>query len=376
MVATQVTNFCMRLLVPFFLLAALQSALVHAQSGISQYLRDLPGYQLRQVSENEGGGQAQVGPFDREILDEYILRSHSKWLVDTEGSEKAVFEMEVYEMEDEVGAFGLFSIWDNFEEQAPERLNLIVDNEYWDQTLIFWRGKYVFYLRGPTGASVSKEVFRSLAEDLIKKIPLLNLHPLTVIYLPTEGLRQDSIRVYLGKASFALDDYFPDSMASAIGFENQIEVSHARYEPEGRGLYLVAYPTIELAAGHFAKLQNAMQSYFSPEGVYMKRSGVLIPIFFGPEAAAQNLLSKVEYVPSIKWIYRKDEEADLRAQARREVTSFLQVLARSLLLTLVFAAVTIGGGCAAGLLRYGILQRFPGIRKRDEMIRLGLADRS
>ncbi|MDA2938651.1 hypothetical protein MYX75_10360 [Acidobacteria bacterium AH-259-A15] len=365
---------CRNLLFTFFL-AFTSPSLAFAEVSIQHYFSKIRDYhfdELREIFSTEG--RTEIGSFSTQVLDEYILLSYSSWMVRPKASTlQAPLKLEIYEMRDALGAFGVFSIWDGLSrEDPPERLNLPVDNHYREHSLIFWRGNYFFHLTAPGREPISKQGFRALAHSLIEAIPLLNLHPMTVIHLPKERLIRESIRFYLGKSSFALNDYFPKGAVSQIGFEDEIEVTFAQYTPSGGILFLVGYPTVALAADYFVKLQNGMQSYFSRQGVYMKRAGVMISIFFGPESEAREILEKVRYVPTIKWIYNKDLDPELLR--RRATSSFFGILRRSLLLTLVFCSITIGGGLTVALIRYQMFKRFPKLSKRDEVVRLGIAN--
>ena len=218
---------------------------------------------------------------------------------------------------------------------------------------------------------VHQDALEKFARKLIEVIPLLNIHPLTVIHLPQENLVRESIRFYLGKAALGLNSHFPQDLILPLGFEHPIEVTSARYSPGNRPLYLVGYPTPSLAADHSADLQKAMESYFSPEGVYMRRSGAIISIFFGPESEAREILPKVQYTPSIQWIYQKKEDPGERLQ---ETMTFLGSVGQTLMLILVFLPFILVTGCAAGVLRYALFQRFPAVRDQNEMIRLKIGD--
>ncbi len=297
----RVLHLC-RILFVVLLLALSISPAARAQVPVDQYLSLIEDYQFEKLNEISGTEkQAGIGPFSRLILDEYILLSYSHWAVQPQVAfQSPPLQLEIYEMKDSLGAFGMFSIWPSLLEEAPQkRLDLSVDNYSSDHGLIFWRGAYFFHLSHADPGTHYKPSLLDLAHVLVDAITQLNLHPVTVIHLPKEGLIRDSIRFYLGEASFALNEDFPEALAAEIGFDKQIEVTLARYSDDGHELFLLGYPTASLADHHFVKLQNALQGYFSAEGVYMKRSGLIVSIFFGPEARAQEILPKIHYLPTI-----------------------------------------------------------------------------
>lgn len=346
---------------------------VSAEVSIESHFARINDYRFDKVSEiSTTEGRSEIGSLPADVLDDYILFSHSTWIArPTPPSQDGELRLEIFEMKDLLGAFGVFSIWENSAANGPhQRLKLQVDHRLGDDSLTFWRGNYVFRVTSSTQGETPRESLLRLAKTLVEVIPLLNVHPITVIHLPREGLLRESIRYYLGESSFELNPHFPKAMVSELGFESDAEVAFARYDPPGGQLFLVGYPTVALAAHYYVQLQNAMQSYFSAEGVYMKRSGVIISIFFGPERDAQDILSRVQYTPTIKWIYEK--EFDPEEARRRDTASFLRVVARSLLLAIIFFAITVGGGLAGGLIRFEAFRRFPTLNRRAGMVILNL----
>ncbi len=339
------------------------SSAVRAQVTVDQYFPLIENYQFEKLTELSATEKsAGIGPFSPVILDEYILLSYSRWAVQHEATLKSPLELEIYEMQDTLGAFGLFSIWPSLLEEAPqERLDLSVDNYSSVHGLTFWRGNYFFHLRDPDSFD--------LAHALIEAIPLLNLHPVTVVHLPKEGLIRESIRFYLGESSFALNEDFPKTLAAEIGFDKQVEVTLARYADDGHELFLMGYPTASLAEDHFIRLHNALQGYFSDEGVYMKHTGLIVSIFFGPEARAEEILAKIHYLPTIKWLYQKDQDAE---DMRETITSFLGLMRNTAATFGFFVSLSIVLGVTAGFARVRILRRFPQLLKRGDPILLKL----
>ena len=180
---------------------------------------------------------------------------------------------------------------------------------------------------------------------------------------------RESIRFYLGESSFALNEDFPEALAAEIGFDKQVEVTLARYAHEGHELFLVGYPTASLAEVHFIRLHNALQGYFSDEGVYMKHTGLIVSIFFGPEARAEEILAKIHYLPTIKWLYQKDQDAE---DMRETITSFLGLLRNTAATFGFFVSLSIVLGVTAGFARVKILRRFPQLLKKGDPILLKL----
>lgn len=311
----------------------------------------------------------RLGPWTPEVLGEYTLLSYSRWKVDrvpqdssADAADNESLGMEVFEMLDPPGAFGLFSTW----HLSGQRLELPVDNLYHEGHLVFWRGSYFFHVNG-----WSQPHLKNLASALIRALPLINIYPLTVVHLPQENLVRDSIRFYVGEASFRLHPQFPKELAGQLGFQDDIEVTAARYAPGNHSLFLIGYPTTALASHYFVKLQNALQGYFSAQGVYMKRAGVIISLFFGPEQEAQQVLAKVDYAPTLKWIYEKKREPEMQ---RRQVITYMDLVTNAIFATGIFILLTLAAGFVAGVARYQVFKHYPQLTQRDEMIRLKIVD--
>jgi hypothetical protein len=344
---------------------------VLAQGTIQQYFDQLEGYQIENLAESSTLNENIDSPFSPQVIDDFILSHYSRWAVQAvDPTLNTPLELEVYEMQDPQGAFGVFSNWNHSSSDLlPQRLDLSVDNYFFNGRLIFWRGAYFFHLKAALQEPAHHEVQEAFARTLIEALPLLNLHPLTVIHLPQENIIQESIRFYPGEASFGLNSHFPRNLIPPLGFEHHIEVTAAKYSPGNQQLYLVGYPTPGLAADHSVKLQNAMEGYFSPEGVYMRRSGVIVSIFFGPESEAQKILPKIQYAPTIKWIYQKDVDPE---ELRQQTVAFLGSVHRTLVAILVFLPLALVIGLAAGLVRYSLFQLYPLVRDQGDTIHLDI----
>ena len=342
---------------------------VLAQPTIERSLPEINGLRFQKVEEitTLEDGQ-QLGPLAPDVLMDYRLVSYSHWQVepqkpteDTVVTNTQSSEMEVYEMQDSTGAFGVFSLWN----LSGRPLVLPVENLYRDGHLVFWRGSYFFHLTGS-----SQQGLKNLASRLIQSVPQINIYPLTVVHLPQETLIPNSIRFYTGKASFALAEDFPQFLVNQMGFADEIEITRAQYAPGNHSLFLIGYPTNALAASYFLELQNALRDYFSPQAIYMKRSGVIISIFLGPEPKALEILAQVEYAPTIKWVYEKTLDPEALKEKRGEVVGFLGMVRRSVISTFFFMAFTLCAGILAGLTRYHVVNRYPSRPRRDQAIQL------
>jgi len=357
-----------------FLLALFGLSTGWAQSSVTieRYVSLLDEYRVTQTAEftdpEQAPQQALVSPA---LLNEYLRTSYSQWEISPLGNNSSVaMKLEVYEMLDSLGAFGLYSIWPHLSgSTSGERLKLSVDNRYDRGNLIFWRGNFFFRL-SMEEPDFDPEILVALAKALVDQLNLLNLHPLTVILLPKEDLIFESIRYYLGEVSFGLSNRFPPSLVPHLGLDKDVEITEASYSPEDDLLFLVGYPTPALASTYYLKLQDAMKSYFSPQGVYLTRAGVVVGIFFGPEQRAQAVLGRVQYAPDVRWLHEEDyRPKGLRSGATSTV---LHVVRRTLGLILAFLIVAITAGFAVGMVRYEALRRISGRLAKENLVFLEL----
>lgn len=345
------------------LLAPLNSQ--EAPGGVQQYLTGLPEYRFRLLEES-ADLERVAGDFTQPVLEEYGLQTYSRWR--HQGPGDSPLEMEVHEMLHQQGAFGLYRLDAILRPGGGDRLELPVENRYGEAGCVFWRGPFLFRLTAKPGPQARDQIKAAVAA-LVDAVPIVNLHPVTVLHLPRQDLVTDSVGVYLGPEALAYNDRFPDPLMDKIGFQDRVEVSFADYGPEGGSLFLLAYPTPSLAADYFLELQNSLHSFFSPDGIYIKRSGVLLALFLGTESRAQAVLGEVQWAPAVKWVHDRTVPVDTKGQAQ----SFLDMLLRTAMATTFFVVASLGFGCFLGYIWHRIDESFPGWAARNDAIRLNLS---
>jgi hypothetical protein len=306
-------------------------------------------------------------PVSDALLEESGFRSFSVWKVQT--GQTPPLTLEVIETADSIGTYELFNLWPDLSGSRDARsLGLPVGNRLMEQEGIFWKGRFFFRVRS-SAPSLPEQAFVDLAASLAEAIPMENLLPVTVSHLPSEGLAADSVRFYLGAASLQANPVFPAPLLKDVGLSDRIEIAYGRYDPDGHGLFVIGYPTVALARDYLDRLQNSLQGFFSKEGIYMKRSGILIGLFVGPEEPAAKVLSQLNYTPSIQWV--QDEKPKDR---RQDTMTFLGLVTRAILGTGSLILLIIGTGTVTGLIRYGLIRRYPVLLRQDQMVRLNLKD--
>jgi hypothetical protein len=349
----------------------LLTSLSFAEPSIQRFFPKFTGHKfilLNEIDRLEGTVTNQ--PFPSQILQESLLQSYSLWQVERTGTEG--YLLEVFDLVDASGAYSLLKLWPRFQKKSDwAPLKLSVGNHYRPGEGVFWKGNFLLSLRANSGGSLSAEKFSQIVSLFSEQIPLENLYPVTISHLPGEGLDASSVEFYLGSSSLSMNEAFPEPLLKEIGFVDRIEIAFGRYGTEGSSLFLIGYPTPALAEEYFVRLQEGLQSFFSSEGIFMKRSGLMIALFSGPESSARQVLSQFQYAPNIKWLTGKEQETD---SYTGEIRTFFGLLTKTILGTGVFILLIIGAGLVVGLIRYGFIRRFPHRIKKKEMVRLNLDD--
>ena len=336
-----------------------------APGGVQRYLEKLSEYRFR-LLEKTADLERMAGDFSRPVLEEYALQSYSRWRLQGPGESSLV--MEVHELLHQQGAFGMYRLDSLLRPGAGDRLELPVENRYADRSCIFWRGPFLFRLTAGPGPR-ARDQLKSAVAALVDAIPIVNLHPVTVLHLPRQDLVTESVGIYLGPAALSYNDRFPDPLMDRIGFQDRVEVAFADYGPEGGSLFLLAYPTPAVAADYFLELQNSLHSFFSPDGIYIKRSGVLLALFLGTESRAQAVLGEVQWAPAVQWVHDRTVQVEPKGEAR----SFLDMLLRTALATVCFIVGSLGFGFFLGYIWHRIDESYPLWAARNDAIRLNLS---
>ncbi len=335
------------------------------QSTFERYAERLPGFQLTLETRTDDASQAPHQLLSETLLEEAGFRQFSAWEVRT--GDRAVLSSRVFETESSVGTYELFNSSVHAAQTKDwHTLDLPVGNVFSPQGGVFWRGNFLFHVL-PAAGTLSESAFSDFVKAVATTVDLENLLPVSVSHLPEKDLVAGSIRFYLGAGSLSENPAFPPPLLKEIGLSDRIEIAEARYTPDDRPLFVIGYPTPALADKYLVRMQDQLQSYFSDEGIYMKRSGVLIGLFIGPEAQAREVLGGLQYKPTIKWFQKKEPPRDDYG-----VMAFAGAVTKAILGTGSLLLMIIGGGLVAGMIRYGLFKIFPRLLHRKDMVRLNL----
>lgn len=356
---------CLKPTLPFILCIITACWPSNVQAQIDSNFQGIKNLQFKKILSTDSlSMKGEMGEFSGKLLQEYGFLSYSFWKV-----QPTDMKLSVYEMSDTQAAFGLFTQWRLEErEQPPSPKHPSGDNLRIGNDLALWKGHYLLVAEGIAFQQTQITSFlRSLRESIDER----NLYPTSVFELPQKGLNPNSIRLYLGPVTLRENSNVPDYLIPELGFNDEAEVTFARYGSEGEFLLLAAYPTYHLAIEYAARVRNAIESNVGLT-FYLKLSGPLLGIYLGEKESAEKVLGDLRYSASIEWVQDKVSLLPNLAENQREVKTLLGVVSGSMVLTGVFILTVLTTGLLLGLVRVFLIRRFPILKPKDDGIYLDL----
>jgi hypothetical protein len=204
--------------------------------------------------------------------------------------------------------------------------------------------------------------------------------PAAVKHLPASGLEEDSIRYFTGPTSFPALQGVPP--ASRLALPPDVEIASARYAMEGwtGRLTVMSFPTAQVAEEFLDRFSREADPSATGSGtLFTRRSGPLALILEAGSdpRKADELLGKVRYSYSVRWIY------DRRNQSGATVwgvpVAILGTVVRSLALTALLCLGSIIAGLGIASFRVWLRgyapNNFLDRPERTELIRLKLNEK-
>ena len=180
------------------------------------------------------------------------------------------------------------------------------------QRVLFYRGQILVDAQFSRESAMSGAQLRELAGALPRAGGNLANLPSFIDFMPHQGYVANTQKYVMGPAALAALA-LPVS-ADLVDFNASSEVTLARYNtPSGEAtLMLISYPTPQLAAEHFRRIDAAHQMAQPQAGVssvenagsfFDKRTGPIVAIVSGgvSDSDAKSLLGKVNYEASVTW---------------------------------------------------------------------------
>jgi hypothetical protein len=173
------------------------------------------------------------------------------------------------------------------------------------------------------------------------------LPPLLPTYLPTQGLKRETVKYALGPAGYqAIGGVLPPEI---IGFDKAAEVVTAKYEGKGT-LTMLLFPTPQIAADHGRQIEGEMNHQGASAGtVKLRREGPLVLMTTGTwkPAEAQEMVENIHLRNEVTW--NKPVPPEFHSEVRKTVSLLTSILLFCGLgaLAAVVLALFFGGARAA-----------------------------
>jgi hypothetical protein len=216
---------------------------------------------------------------------------------------------------DASGAFGAYTFY-----LQPEMHKETIGDQgaSLQQRVLFYRGQVLVDAEFSQPSASSAAELRWLAGELPQLNGASGNLPGFIQYMPRRGYIVNTQKYVMGPA--ALSALSAPVSADLVDFDASSEVSLGRYSTDSgeATLMLISYPTPQLAAAHYARIEAAhsptpSQSQAKPqEGVSAiacigefcyKRTGTIIAIASGPASASdsKSLLGSVNWEANVTW---------------------------------------------------------------------------
>ncbi len=173
------------------------------------------------------------------------------------------------------------------------------------------------------------------------------LPPLLPTFLPTQGLKRDTVKYALGPVGYqAIGGVLPPEI---IGFDKAAEVVTAKYEGKGT-LTMLLFPTPQIAGDHGRQIEAEMNRQGASAGtVKLRREGPLVLMTTGAwkPAEAQEMVENIHLRNELTW--NKPMPPEFHSEVRKTVSLLTSILLFCGLgaLAAVVIALFLGGARAA-----------------------------
>lgn len=160
------------------------------------------------------------------------------------------------------------------------------------------------------GKGVPEDLIKQVAGSISNKIgPREGKPPSLVSHLPKTGYDAASLRYFPVAKAFEL--FYGAEVSSAPFRPNSdMEIAQAHYNLDNHtgSLYLLSFPTSEVAEEYFAGLTGT-ESGKNTNKIYTKRAGPLVGILTGSydPVTADKVLKGIQYKYSLRWVYEKEK---------------------------------------------------------------------
>lgn len=190
--------------------------------------------------------------FHRVLVQEYVRENHS-------------IELEVYLMEDDAAAYGMYSV-----KKGSEGKQVAIGQESFlsDSYLNFWTGSFLVTLVGMDQAEETRTGLHAIALAVSRKISPEGNRPALISLLPTSDRVESSLQYFKGNLGFRnVQNVFPPA---SLKFAEGVRAEYRTKSGE-RGEYLIRFHTEALASEGFEVLKARIQN--NPKYLMAAESG-------------------------------------------------------------------------------------------------------
>ncbi len=199
--------------------------------------------------------------------------------------------------------------------------------------------------------------------------------PSLVSHLPKFGYEPASLHYYPSLQAF--QSYSRSIQPQWFRLNSDMEIAQAQYAVDHYSgiLYLLDFPTSEVAEDYLAGLTGEGSARNKGEKLYTKRAGPIVGVLEGSfdPGTADKILSSIKYSYSIKWVYQKSGKTKT---VWGVPAGILTTVVKSLFFVVLLGGISIIAGIGFAIFR--VLHRkyrrnqAPGQSEQDEMTRLRL----
>jgi hypothetical protein len=221
------------------------------------------------------------------------------------------------------------------------------------------------------GKGVPEDLVKRVAASITNRIGPRQLKPPSLVsHLPKTGY--DPATLHYFPVAKAFEFFYGTGVAFApFQLNSDMEIAQARYSVNNftGSLYLLSFPTVEVAEAYFADL-TATGSQKTVDKTYAKRVGPLVGILSGSfdSGTADEILKGIQYKYSLRWVYEKSDKSKI---VWGIPAGILGTVVKSFFFVVLLSVASIIFGIGVALIRVMIRQkRLPDQPDKNEMTRL------
>lgn len=294
-------------------------------------------------SSTANGEAGQTGAADAPLLAEDGLKRSERGVYHSTANPAETITVTARQFVDATGAHAAYSYY--LQPGAQYRGPKIGDETA--DGYLFRSGTTVVSAEPKTSRSSANAMLAGLETHLPKVGGAKGLAPLLPTYLPTKGLKTETVKYALGPVGYqAMGGVLP---AEIIGFDKAAEAVMAEYDGEGT-LTLLLYPTPQIAGNHGRLIEAEMNRQGAAAGtVKLRREGPLLMLTTGAWGAidAQKMVDGIHLRDQVSWNKKMPLEFHAEVQKTYSLLTSIAVFCGVGALGAIILGLFLGGGRAA-----------------------------